>query len=84
MQILMYCMRGYTVCVTRKCSLAFAVKFLIITNRPILRIFFPLQVIHGLQRRVEEQEEEIMQLRRQISQLQSSQVTVPFSESEKT
>ncbi|XP_041819042.1 eukaryotic translation initiation factor 2-alpha kinase 1 isoform X2 [Chelmon rostratus] len=41
-------------------------------------------VIHGLQRRVEEQEEEIMQLRRQISQLQSSQVTVPFSESEKT
>ncbi|XP_070847574.1 eukaryotic translation initiation factor 2-alpha kinase 1 isoform X2 [Chaetodon trifascialis] len=41
-------------------------------------------VIHGLQRRVEEQEEEIMQLRRQISQLQSSQVTVHFSESEKT
>uniref|UniRef100_A0A3Q3VWZ2 non-specific serine/threonine protein kinase n=1 Tax=Mola mola TaxID=94237 RepID=A0A3Q3VWZ2_MOLML len=32
-------------------------------------------VIHGLQRRVEEQEEEIMQLRRQISQLQSSHVT---------
>ncbi|XP_026171196.1 eukaryotic translation initiation factor 2-alpha kinase 1 isoform X3 [Mastacembelus armatus] len=29
-------------------------------------------VIHGLQRRVEEQEEEIMQLRRQISRLQSS------------
>ncbi|XP_076615123.1 eukaryotic translation initiation factor 2-alpha kinase 1 isoform X2 [Chaetodon auriga] len=41
-------------------------------------------VIHGLQRRVEEQEEEIMQLRRQISQLQSSQETVHFSESEKT
>ncbi|XP_056153180.1 eukaryotic translation initiation factor 2-alpha kinase 1 isoform X2 [Lampris incognitus] len=30
-------------------------------------------VIHGLQRRVEEQEEEILQLRRQISQLQSSE-----------
>ncbi|XP_044034897.1 eukaryotic translation initiation factor 2-alpha kinase 1 isoform X2 [Siniperca chuatsi] len=41
-------------------------------------------VIHGLQRRVEEQEEEIMQLRRQISQLQSSQVTVHFSESDET
>ncbi|XP_053197179.1 eukaryotic translation initiation factor 2-alpha kinase 1 isoform X2 [Scomber japonicus] len=41
-------------------------------------------VIHGLQRRVEEQEEEIVQLRRQISQLQSSQVTVPSSESDKT
>ncbi|KAM3591882.1 uncharacterized protein V6R79_008963 [Siganus canaliculatus] len=40
-------------------------------------------VIHGLQKRVEEQEEEIMQLRRQISQLQSSQVTVHFSESDK-
>ncbi|XP_034716557.1 eukaryotic translation initiation factor 2-alpha kinase 1 isoform X2 [Etheostoma cragini] len=35
-------------------------------------------VIHGLQRRVEEQEEEIMQLRRQISRLQSSEVTVQF------
>uniref|UniRef100_A0A665WKH9 Eukaryotic translation initiation factor 2-alpha kinase 1 n=1 Tax=Echeneis naucrates TaxID=173247 RepID=A0A665WKH9_ECHNA len=41
-------------------------------------------VIHGLQRRVEEQEEEIMQLRRQISQLQSSRATVNFSESNKT
>uniref|UniRef100_A0A3B5ANJ7 Eukaryotic translation initiation factor 2-alpha kinase 1 n=1 Tax=Stegastes partitus TaxID=144197 RepID=A0A3B5ANJ7_9TELE len=41
-------------------------------------------VIHGLQRRVEEQEEEIMQLRRQISQLQSSQITVHFSELDKT
>ncbi|XP_040922854.1 eukaryotic translation initiation factor 2-alpha kinase 1 isoform X2 [Toxotes jaculatrix] len=41
-------------------------------------------VIHGLQRRVEEQEEEIMELRRQISQLQSSQVTVHFSGSDKT
>ncbi|CAK6978751.1 eukaryotic translation initiation factor 2-alpha kinase 1 isoform X1 [Scomber scombrus] len=41
-------------------------------------------VIHGLQRRVEEQEEELIQLRRQISQLQSSQVTVPSSESDKT
>ncbi|KAI3365582.1 hypothetical protein L3Q82_010665 [Scortum barcoo] len=41
-------------------------------------------VIHGLQRRVEEQEEEITQLRRQISQLQSSQVTVHFSEPDKT
>ncbi|XP_070782847.1 eukaryotic translation initiation factor 2-alpha kinase 1 isoform X2 [Enoplosus armatus] len=41
-------------------------------------------VIHGLQRRVEEQEEEIMQLRRQITRLQSSQVTVHFSESDKT
>lgn len=35
-------------------------------------------VIHGLQKRVEEQEEEIMKLKRQISQLQSSQVTVHF------
>ncbi|XP_076007983.1 eukaryotic translation initiation factor 2-alpha kinase 1 isoform X2 [Genypterus blacodes] len=33
-------------------------------------------VIHGLQIRVEEQEEEIMQLRRQISQLQSSQTSL--------
>ncbi|XP_039643228.1 eukaryotic translation initiation factor 2-alpha kinase 1 isoform X2 [Perca fluviatilis] len=41
-------------------------------------------VIHGLQRRVEEQEEEIMQLRRQISRLQSSEVPVHFSESDKT
>ncbi|KAF7663102.1 hypothetical protein LDENG_00219300 [Lucifuga dentata] len=41
-------------------------------------------VIHGLQRRVEEQEEEIMQLRRQISQLQSSQNSVRYSEMDKT
>ncbi|TKS90029.1 Eukaryotic translation initiation factor 2-alpha kinase 1 [Collichthys lucidus] len=41
-------------------------------------------VIHGLQRKVEEQEEEIMELRRQISQLQSSQVTVHFSKTDKT
>ncbi|XP_070707821.1 eukaryotic translation initiation factor 2-alpha kinase 1 isoform X2 [Pempheris klunzingeri] len=41
-------------------------------------------VIHGLQRRVEQQQEEIMQLRRQISRLQSSEVTVHFSESDKT
>ncbi|GAA6219879.1 eukaryotic translation initiation factor 2-alpha kinase 1 [Lates japonicus] len=41
-------------------------------------------VIHGLQRRVEEQEEEIMQLRRQISRLESSQATVHVSESDKT
>lgn len=41
-------------------------------------------VIHGLQRRVEEQEEEIMQLRRQITQLQTPQVTVHFSGLEKT
>uniref|UniRef100_A0A3Q4AH84 Eukaryotic translation initiation factor 2-alpha kinase 1 n=1 Tax=Mola mola TaxID=94237 RepID=A0A3Q4AH84_MOLML len=42
-------------------------------------------VIHGLQRRVEEQEEEIMQLRRQISQLQSSHVTTAlYSKLEKT
>ncbi|KAM9336505.1 eukaryotic translation initiation factor 2-alpha kinase 1 isoform 2-T2 [Symphorus nematophorus] len=41
-------------------------------------------VIHGLQKKVEEQEEEIMELRRQISQLQSCQVTVHFSESDKT
>ncbi|CAJ1080728.1 eukaryotic translation initiation factor 2-alpha kinase 1 isoform X2 [Xyrichtys novacula] len=40
-------------------------------------------VIHGLQRRVEEQEEEIMQLRRQISQLQSSQVPVHISQADK-
>ncbi|XP_060950485.1 eukaryotic translation initiation factor 2-alpha kinase 1 isoform X1 [Limanda limanda] len=32
-------------------------------------------VIHGLQRRVEEQEEEIVKLRRQINELQISQVT---------
>ncbi|KAK5850606.1 hypothetical protein PBY51_001471 [Eleginops maclovinus] len=37
-------------------------------------------VIHGLQKKVEEQEEEIMQLRRQISRLQSSD----SSESDKT
>ncbi|XP_034564356.1 eukaryotic translation initiation factor 2-alpha kinase 1 isoform X2 [Notolabrus celidotus] len=41
-------------------------------------------VIHGLQKRVEEQEEEIMQLRRQISQLQISQVTVNLSQPDKT
>ncbi|KAM7371030.1 hypothetical protein PAMP_010532 [Pampus punctatissimus] len=41
-------------------------------------------VIHGLQRKVEEQEEEIIQLRRQISQLQSSQVTIHFSDSDET
>uniref|UniRef100_A0A3P9MQT7 Eukaryotic translation initiation factor 2-alpha kinase 1 n=1 Tax=Oryzias latipes TaxID=8090 RepID=A0A3P9MQT7_ORYLA len=41
-------------------------------------------VIHGLQRRVEEQREEIMQLRLQISRLQSSRVTVTFSELDKT
>ncbi|XP_073345394.1 eukaryotic translation initiation factor 2-alpha kinase 1 isoform X2 [Pagrus major] len=40
-------------------------------------------VIHGLQKRVEQQEEEIMQLKRQISQLQSSQVTVHISEPDK-
>ncbi|XP_030256149.1 eukaryotic translation initiation factor 2-alpha kinase 1 isoform X1 [Sparus aurata] len=40
-------------------------------------------VIHGLKKRVEQQEEEIMQLRRQISQLQSSQVTVDISEPDK-
>ncbi|XP_035469854.2 eukaryotic translation initiation factor 2-alpha kinase 1 isoform X2 [Scophthalmus maximus] len=38
-------------------------------------------VIHGLERRVEEQEEEIMQLRRQLSRLQSSQDTANLSES---
>ncbi|XP_022598958.1 eukaryotic translation initiation factor 2-alpha kinase 1 isoform X1 [Seriola dumerili] len=42
------------------------------------------RLIHGLQRRVEEQEEEIMQLRRQISRLQSSQATVHVSELDKT
>lgn len=41
-------------------------------------------VIHGLQRKVEEQEEEIMQLRRQIIRLQSSQVTVHDAESDET
>ncbi|XP_041671281.1 eukaryotic translation initiation factor 2-alpha kinase 1 isoform X2 [Cheilinus undulatus] len=41
-------------------------------------------VIHGLQKRVEEQEEEIMALRRQISQLQSSKVTVQNSDPGKT
>nr|XP_020503836.1 eukaryotic translation initiation factor 2-alpha kinase 1 [Labrus bergylta] len=41
-------------------------------------------VIHGLQKKVEEQEEEIMLLRRQISRLQSSQVTVHFSELDNT
>lgn len=41
-------------------------------------------VIYGLQRRVEEQEEEIVQLRRRISQLQSTQVTVNCSELDKT
>lgn len=42
------------------------------------------QVIHGLQRRIEEQEEEIVQLRRRISQLQSTQVTVNCSELDNT
>uniref|UniRef100_A0A3Q4HXA5 Eukaryotic translation initiation factor 2-alpha kinase 1 n=1 Tax=Neolamprologus brichardi TaxID=32507 RepID=A0A3Q4HXA5_NEOBR len=42
------------------------------------------KVIHGLQRRVEEQEEEIMQLRRRITQLQTSQLTVNFPELENT
>ncbi|XP_047465114.1 eukaryotic translation initiation factor 2-alpha kinase 1 isoform X2 [Mugil cephalus] len=42
------------------------------------------KVIHGLQTRVQAQEEEIMQLRRQISRLQSSQVTVHFSELDDT
>ncbi|XP_035002663.2 eukaryotic translation initiation factor 2-alpha kinase 1 isoform X1 [Hippoglossus stenolepis] len=41
-------------------------------------------VIHGLQRRVEEQDEEIMKLRRQISELQISQVTASLSESDNT
>ncbi|XP_037320438.2 eukaryotic translation initiation factor 2-alpha kinase 1 isoform X2 [Pungitius pungitius] len=41
-------------------------------------------VIHSLQRRVEEQEGEIMQLRRQISRLQSSEVAVSVSESDET
>ncbi|XP_024140063.1 eukaryotic translation initiation factor 2-alpha kinase 1 isoform X2 [Oryzias melastigma] len=41
-------------------------------------------VINGLQRRVEEQEEEILQLRLQISRLQSSRVTVTFSELDET
>lgn len=62
-------------------TLASAVEFLIIITK---QCCFPLQVIHGLQRKVDEQEEEIMQLRRQISRLQSSEVTVPSSESDKT
>ncbi|XP_029933430.1 eukaryotic translation initiation factor 2-alpha kinase 1 isoform X2 [Myripristis murdjan] len=41
-------------------------------------------VIRGLQKRVEEQEEEIIQLRRQISQLQCSQTWDVCSESDKT
>ncbi|XP_062234749.1 eukaryotic translation initiation factor 2-alpha kinase 1 isoform X2 [Platichthys flesus] len=41
-------------------------------------------VIHGLQRRVEEQEEVILKLRRQISELQISQVTSSRSESDNT
>ncbi|XP_054454766.1 eukaryotic translation initiation factor 2-alpha kinase 1 isoform X2 [Anoplopoma fimbria] len=41
-------------------------------------------VIHSLQRRVEEQEEELIQLRRQISRLQSSEDTLNFSESDRT
>ncbi|KAM4715883.1 eukaryotic translation initiation factor 2-alpha kinase 1 isoform 2-T2 [Anableps anableps] len=41
-------------------------------------------VIHGLQKRVEEQEEEIMQLRMQISQLKNSQVSVSFTELDNT
>lgn len=45
---------------------------------------FISQVIHGLQRRIEEQEEEITQLRRRISQLQSTQVAVNRSELDKT
>lgn len=43
-----------------------------------------MQVIHGLQRKVEEQEEEILQLRRKISQLQSSKDTIHFSDLSKT
>ncbi|KAK5623668.1 hypothetical protein CRENBAI_009119 [Crenichthys baileyi] len=41
-------------------------------------------LIHGLKKRVEEQEEEIMQLRMQISRLQNSKVTVSFTELDKT
>ncbi|MEQ2250776.1 hypothetical protein ILYODFUR_004304 [Ilyodon furcidens] len=41
-------------------------------------------LIDGLQKRVEEQEEEIMQLRMQISRLQNSKVTVSFTELDKT
>ncbi|XP_053270219.1 eukaryotic translation initiation factor 2-alpha kinase 1 isoform X1 [Pleuronectes platessa] len=41
-------------------------------------------VIHGLQRRVEEQEEVILKLRRQISELQISQVTASQSETDNT
>ncbi|KAM3859861.1 eukaryotic translation initiation factor 2-alpha kinase 1 [Diretmus argenteus] len=41
-------------------------------------------VIHGLQRRVEEQEEELVQLRRQLSELQNSKNSALFSESNKT
>lgn len=40
-------------------------------------------VIHGLQKQVEEQEKEIMQLRRRISELESSS-TVSLSDSDKT
>lgn len=42
--------------------------------------YFASQVINGLQRRIEEQDEVIVQLRRQISQLQSSKGTVNLSE----
>lgn len=41
-------------------------------------------VIHSLQKRVEEQEEEIMQLRMQISRLQNCKVTVSFTDLDKT
>uniref|UniRef100_A0A3Q2UMG0 Eukaryotic translation initiation factor 2-alpha kinase 1 n=1 Tax=Fundulus heteroclitus TaxID=8078 RepID=A0A3Q2UMG0_FUNHE len=41
-------------------------------------------VIVGLQKRVVEQEEEIVQLRMQISRLQNAKVTVSFTESDKT
>ncbi|XP_078146756.1 eukaryotic translation initiation factor 2-alpha kinase 1 isoform X2 [Centroberyx gerrardi] len=41
-------------------------------------------VIHGLQRKVEEQAEEIVQLRRRLSQFQSSHNSTHFSESDKT
>uniref|UniRef100_A0A1A7WL34 Eukaryotic translation initiation factor 2-alpha kinase 1 n=1 Tax=Iconisemion striatum TaxID=60296 RepID=A0A1A7WL34_9TELE len=47
-------------------------------------LFCNKEKVHGLQKRVEEQEEEIMQLRMQISRLQTSKVTVSFSDLDKT
>lgn len=65
----------------QRCSMYLWVNISLLNNVTFINIkYFSSQVIHGLQKRIEEQEEEIVQLKRQISQLQSSQVKDNFSE----